>query len=75
MAMTAPFSCAQVADSGLDFVIVRTAKTEGAEPSLAEFEVRVTSPGGLTGSFKVTRSQFSFTYVLCTAFRTVYGHL
>ena len=32
MAMTAPFSCAQVAESGLDFVIVHTAKTEGAEP-------------------------------------------
>ncbi|KAA6429783.1 MAG: hypothetical protein FRX49_00215 [Trebouxia sp. A1-2] len=47
----------QVAESGLDFVIVRTAKTEAGEPSLAEAGVSVTPQGSLTGSSKVTRSQ------------------
>ncbi|KAL0030841.1 hypothetical protein WJX77_009090 [Trebouxia sp. C0004] len=47
----------QVAESGLDFVIVRTAKTEGGEPSLAEAGVSITPQGSLTSSSKVTRSQ------------------
>lgn len=64
----APICCAQVAESGLDFVIVRTAKTEAGEPSLAEAGVSVTPQGSLTGSSKVTRSQVGFKSPLSNAF-------
>ncbi len=66
--MIAPFCCAQVAESGLDFVIVRTAKTEGGDPSLAEAGVSITPQGSLTGSSKVTRSQVGFKSPLSNAF-------
>lgn len=49
----------QVAESGLDFVIVRTAKTDSAEPSLGESGVTVTPQGSLTGSSKATKTQVS----------------
>lgn len=47
----------QVAESGLDFVIIRTAKTDGAEPSLGECGVSVTPQGSLTANSKATKSQ------------------
>ena len=46
----------QVAESGLDFVIVRTAKTDGAE-GLEGAGVSVTPQGSLTGNSKATKSQ------------------
>ena len=49
----------QVAESGLDFVIIRTAKTDGPEPSLGECGVSVTPQGSLTASSKATKSQVS----------------
>ena len=66
--MIAPFYCAQVAESGLDFVIVRTANTEGGDPSLAEAGVSITPQGSLTGSSKATRSQVGFDSPLSNAF-------
>ena len=65
--MIAPLCRAQVAESGLDFVIVRTAKTEGGDPSLAEAGVSITPQGSLTGSSKVTRSQVGFKSPLSNA--------
>ena len=46
----------QVAESGLDFVIVRTAKSDG-DASLTECGVTVTPQGSLTSSSKVTKAQ------------------
>ena len=47
-----------MADSGLDFVIVRSAKTDGAE-GLVESGVSLTPQGSLTGSSKATKTQVS----------------
>jgi len=52
-------------------VIVRTAKTEGGEPSLAESGVSITPQGSLTGSSKVTRSQVGFKSLLSNAFEVL----
>ncbi|KAL3138363.1 hypothetical protein ABBQ32_006166 [Trebouxia sp. C0010 RCD-2024] len=46
----------QVSGSGLDFVIVRTAKSDGDAP-LGDSGVAVTPQGSLTSSSKVTKSQ------------------
>jgi len=43
----------------LDFVIVRTAKTDGAEATLGESGVSVTPQGSLTSNSKATKSQVS----------------
>ena len=48
----------QVAESGLDFVIVRTAKTDGEAPS-SDTGVSVTPQGSLTSSSTATKSQVS----------------
>ena len=50
----------QVAESGLDFVIVRAAKSEGVDPSLQETGVSVTPQGSLSKDAKVTKSQVAF---------------
>ena len=49
-------------------MIVRTAKTEGGDPSLAEAGLSITPQGSLTGSSKVSRSQVGFTSPLSHAF-------
>ena len=46
----------QVAESGLDFVIVRSAKND-SDPDAAESGVTVTPQGSLTSSSKVTKTQ------------------
>ena len=47
----------QVAESGLDFVIVRAAKSDGVDLSLQEAGVSVTPQGSLSKDAKVTKSQ------------------
>lgn len=47
----------QVAESGLDFVIVRAAKSDGVDPSLQETGVSITPQGSLSKDAKVTKSQ------------------
>ena len=48
----------QVAESGLDFVIVRTAKTDGEAPP-SDTGVSVTPQGNLTSNSTATKSQVS----------------
>ena len=50
----------QVAESGLDFVIVRTAKTDGEAPP-SDSGVSVTPQGSLTSNSTATKSQVSLT--------------
>lgn len=50
----------QVAESGLDFVIVRTAKTDGEAPP-SDSGVSVTSQGSLTSNSTATKSQVNLT--------------
>lgn len=46
-----------MADSGLDFVIVRAAKSDGVDPSLQETGVTLTPQGSLSKDAQVTKSQ------------------
>lgn len=59
------WSGVQVAESGLDFVIVRAGKSDGVDPSLLESGVSVTPQGSLTNNAQVTKSQVSCQAHMC----------